>query len=401
MGVIRNAANQQIKGKVGAVTYYVSEGRQIARQALNNSNYGESASRSERQQTQRVKWANLVNFYKVCRNWMPKAFEGKKAGQSDYNRLMQVNMPNTDVYLTKNEAAVGACVAEDYLISQGSLPSVEITRGVNRWVSNIYVGDLTIGDSTTVGAFSQALVENNTNIEYGMQISYVSLMQSVDSLGIPRLICTFYEVTLKRNSEDLLYDYLPNLCASVFDRCLATSEGVPIGAFAYVVSDLRGGALKVSTQVLVTNNESLITQYTSVLQMQKAIMSYGLDPGVVLSPLTENEQGATPVPSWIRGIMIGEELYKPGEDTPKTSTWPEGALIPVLFNAYGLYGLVIGVIVEGAGQSFVCEWRQIGQATDQLLITTDLTQYLGPDDTIDKVSVTLSTGQVLEAEFNV
>lgn len=401
MGVIRNAANQQIKGKVGAVTYYVSEGRQIARQALNNSNYGDTASRSEGQQTQRVKWANLVNFYKVCRNWMPKAFEGKKAGQSDYNRLMQVNIPNANIYLTKNEAAVGACVAEDYLISQGSLPSVEITRGVNRWISNIYVGDLVINEDTTVGDFSTALVENNTNCEYGMQIAYVSLMQSVDSLGIPRLVCTFYEVTLKRDSAELLYDYLPSLCASVFDHCLATSEGVPIGAFAYVVSDLRNGALRVSTQVLITNNEDLITTYSSIQQLQRAIMSYGLDPGVVLSPLTENEQGATPVPSWIRGIMIGETLYKPGEETPIMGNWPPGTLIPVLFNVYGIYGLVIAVSVESGPQIYACEWRQISQATDQLLITTDLTQVMGVGDRIDKVSVTLSTGQVLEAEFNV
>lgn len=399
MGVIRNAANQQIKGKVGAVTYYVSEGRQIARQALNNSNYGETASRSEAQQTQRIKWANLVNFYKVCRGWMPKAFEGKKAGQSDYNRLMQVNMPFTDIYLTKNEAAVGACVAEDYIISQGSLPSVEISKSGTGFVTNIYVGDLTINEATTVGAFSKALVENNTNIEYGMQIAYVSLMQSVDSLGVPRLICTFYEVTLKQNSEDKLFDYLPPLCASIREQCLATSQDVPIGACAYVVSDLRNGSLRVSTQVLQTNNTTLITTYSSEMAKQKAIMSYGLDPDVVLSPLTENEQGATPVPFYIQFIQIGDDVYSPGDEVPDFGDWSDKPYVVVSFSLFGVTPNITAVTVEIGGLTKIAEWSPVSQSTGAIKITNDFDVELS--SSLTKIEITMSNGQVVDAEFNV
>lgn len=399
MGVIRNAANQQIKGKVGAVTYYVSEGRQIARQALNNSNYGETASRSEAQQTQRIKWANLVNFYKVCRTWMPKAFEGKKPGQSDYNRLMQVNMPFTDIYLTKNEAAVGACVAEDYIISQGSLPSVEMSKSGTGFVTNIYVGDLTISETTTVGTFSKALVENNTNIEYGMQVAYVSLMQSVDSLGVPRLICTFYEVTLKNNSEDKLYDYLPPLCASIREQCLATVQEVPIGACAYVVSDLRNGSLRVSTQVLQTNNTTLITTYSSEMAKQKAIMSYGLDPDVVLSPLTENEQGATPVPFYIQFIQIGDDVYSPGDEVPDFGEWSDVSYIVVSFSLFGVTPNITGVTVEIGGLTKIAEWSPVSQSTGVIKITNDFDVELS--SSLTNIEVTMSNGQVVKAEFNV
>ena len=399
MGVIRNAANQQIKGKVGAVTYYVSEGRQIARQALNNSNYGETASRSEAQQTQRIKWANLVNFYKVCRGWMPKAFEGKKPGQSDYNRLMQVNMPFTDIYLTKNEAAVGACVAEDYIISQGSLPSVEMSKSGTGFVTNIYVGELVINEATTVGAFSQALVENNTNIEYGMQIAYVSLMQSVDSLGVPRLICTFYEVTLKQNSEDKLFDYLPPLCASIREQCLATSQDVPIGACAYVVSDLRNGSLRVSTQVLQTNNTTLITTYSSEMAKQKAIMSYGLDPDVVLSPLTENEQGATPVPFYIQFIQIGDDVYSPGDAVPDFGGWDSVPYIVVSFSLFGVTPNITAVTVEIGGLTKIAEWSPVSQSTGAIKITNDFDVELS--SSLTKIEITMSNGQVVDAEFNI
>ncbi len=41
------------------------------------------------QMGQRVKWANLVAFYRANASWMPKAFENKKATQSD----KQPNLP--------------------------------------------------------------------------------------------------------------------------------------------------------------------------------------------------------------------------------------------------------------------------------------------------------------------
>ena len=399
MGVIRNAANQQIKGRVGAVTYYVSEGRQIARQALNNSNYGKTASRSEAQQTQRVKWANLVNFYKVCKGWMPKAFENKKAGQSDYNRLMQVNMPYTNIYLPKDEAEVGACVVGDMLISQGSLPTVEISKYGTGYVTNIYVGDLSITEDTTVGEFSEALVNNNTNIEYGMQIAYVSLMQNVDSLGIPRLICTFYEVTLKQNSEDLLWDYLPPLCATITNQCLSTAQDVPIGACAYVISDLRNGSLKVSTQVLQTNNNTLIEGYSSAMALQQAIMSYGLDPGVVLSPLTENEQGATPVPFYIQYIQIGDDVYSPGDAVPAYSEWDDVPYVVVSFSLFGVTPNITGVAVVIDGTIKQATWSPVAQSTGAIKITNDF--GVSQAGLLTSITISMSSGQQVEADFNV
>lgn len=394
MGVIRNAANQRIKGRVGATTYYVSEGRQIARQALNNSNYGKTASRSEAQQSQRIKWANLVNFYKVCKNWMPKAFEGKKPGQSDYNRLMQVNMPYTDIYLTKNLATVGACVVEDYIISQGSLPSVGIVNVGNYWRTNIYVGALDIDEETTVAGFTQALVANNTNIEVGMQLSFVSLMQSVDNLGIPRLVCTFYEVTLSLENENELYDYLPSFCTSVHDGCLCTSNTIAIGAFAYVVSDLRKGALQVSTQQLITNNTDLISQFSDNNARIKAIESYGLDPDVILSPLTENEQGATPVPFFITVFSAGQQSYFANKPIPVVSELATPWLLG--FSSKISVADVDSVEIRtNGGSSYVTEYIQSGGN----VLSLDKPSTIGASDYITQFKVIMTTGIVLEINF--
>lgn len=394
MGVIRNAINQKIKGRVGAVTYYVSEGRQIARQALNNSNYGKTASRSEAQQSQRIKWANLVNFYKVCKNWMPKAFEGKKPGQSDYNRLMQVNMPYTDIYLTKSLATVGACVVEDYIISQGSLPSVDTVNVGRYWRTNIYVGDLKIDEETTVAEFTQVLADNNTNIEVGMQLSFVSLMQSLDNLGVPRLVCTFYEVTLSLENENPLYDYLPSFCTDVHDGCLCTSNTIAIGAFAYVVSDLRKGALMVSTQQLITYNYDLIRQFSDENARIKAIESYGLDPDVILSPLTENEQGATPVPFFITGFFAGSQSYFANKPIPVVSElatpWLLGFSTQVSVAAIDYVE-----IHTSETHSFLPNFIQTGGS----IISLEKPETIGADEHIDRIKVRMTTGVVLEINF--
>lgn len=286
MGIIRNAANRKIRGRIGDTTYYVSMERQIARQALNSSNYGESARRTEAQQSRRVKWSNLVNFYKLSKRWMPKAFESKKKGQSDYNRFMSINLPFSSVSLTRDEALQGACVVEPFVISQGSLPTIEIRKESTDYVTNIKVGDLEIDENTTVAQFAASLVGANVWIEEGMQLSFVSYQQFTNSAGVPQCTCAFYEVTLDTNNTDKLYNYLPEFCCKSDYLNELTIYDASTGCFAYILSDQRNGKVRVSSQTLVNNNSSMIALYSSVSQRQLSIDSYGVDTEVVLSPFT-------------------------------------------------------------------------------------------------------------------
>lgn len=296
MGIIRNAANRKIRGRVGDTTYYVSMDRQIARQALNSSNYGETARRTEAQQTRRVKWSNLVNFYKVSKSWMPKAFESKKKGQTDYNRFMSININASSVALTRDQALQGGCVVESFVITQGSLPSVNVVAGSNIWITDIALGSLVIADSTTIAQFTEAVTLNNPHIKDGMQLSFVSYQQFVSAVGVPQVICTFYEVTLDANSTELLRRYLPSFCSRSVGGFLGTGEDVSIGAFAYVLSDNSNGGIRVSSQTLINNNVDMIMRYSAPDQFVKAIASYGLDTEVVLSPISRVEQNPTAQP---------------------------------------------------------------------------------------------------------
>lgn len=286
MGIIRNAANRKIRGRIGDTTYYVSLDRQIARQALNSSNYGESARRTEAQQSRRVKWSNLVNFYKLSKRWMPKAFESKKKGQSDYNRFMSINLPYTSVALTRDEALQGACVVEPFIVSQGSLASIEGAFQNNTYVTNLALGFDIDADVTTVSEFTRGLIANNIFVEEGMQLSFVSYQQFTNSAGVPQCTCAFYEVTLDLNNNEPVNKYLPYFCCNTEATDSVCAIDISTGCFAYILSDQRGGKIRVSSQTLINNNRSMISLYSSASQRQKSIDSYGVDTEVVLSPIT-------------------------------------------------------------------------------------------------------------------
>lgn len=317
MAIIRNPINQTRKGRVGDVTYYVSIGRQVVRQRLNNSNYGKDARRTRAQQNTRVIWANLVNFYKVSAKWMPKAYETRKKNQTDYNRFMQLNVPLTTIALPKEYAQAGACIAEGYLISQGSLPSVGISQVGNQYQTTIALGTLQITATTTVAEFSAAVVENNENIGYETQISMVSYMQDIDNYGVPRLICTLYEVTLSPENTTPLRKYLPEFASTVVNGYLGTSNTIATGAFAYILSSLKNGSVKVSTQNLITNNAALIAEYSSAQTRSIAIDSYGVDQEVILNPMTTVEQGAVARPLYISYIMVDGTRYVANQAMPR------------------------------------------------------------------------------------
>lgn len=304
MAVIRNAANRVMRGKVGEFTYYVSNGQQIARQALNNSNFGASASRTDAQQSRRVMWANLVNFYKLSRSWMPKAYENKSGHQTDYNKFMQINTQAARVALTKSQAVQGACVIDAYQITQGSIPTISVNKVGNVWASDLSLGALTIDENTTIAEFTEALIAANPKVQNGMQLSFVSYQQDVDALSIPHAICTFYEVTLSLSNSAALRDYLPAFCSQVVNGYLGTNDNISLGGFAYILSNQVNGKIFVSSQSLVLNNAALITQYTSSNQVAAAIESYGVSTDVVLSPVSTNDQERVTPPLYISILRI-------------------------------------------------------------------------------------------------
>ena len=290
MGKIRNTASGIVKGKVGNTTYYYRQGEQIARQALNNSNYGESARRSETQQERRVKWGNLVNLYKVMSSWMPKAFETKKRNQTDYNMFMSLNVPSTTISLTKDEANKGCAVVDAYIIAQGSLPPVQSTgaSGEENFFTDIYVS-ITISGSTTVGELAADIIAKNPGFLEGDNIAFVVFSNWADGTTYPYAATEYYELTLDSSSSALFNtNPLSQILSKSSANYIGVGEEVNVTAknvgWACIHTRQTTGGLKVSSQSIVLLKPVIVDHYSTTAQQQLAVNSYGVDSDVPLDP---------------------------------------------------------------------------------------------------------------------
>ena len=274
--------------------------------------------RTERQMAQRVRWANLVNFYRANRNWMQRAFENKPQNNTDYNRFMSLNGGTSDIYLTKQEANAGACVVNNYRVTDGTLNAIEVTASGSNWVTNIWTGDLAaLSANTTVGAFAAALLSSNAGLRTGDQLSFIRISQQVNSTtGFPFVIVRAYEVLLNPNSAELLSDYLPldyfAIETSGGQNALRVTNSGNAGGFVLVLSRTEGGIIRVSPQdVVVANNSALIARYSSASQQQTAADSYGEGTEVFLSSASANEINPWGVDNSILWMSTDGDYYTP------------------------------------------------------------------------------------------
>lgn len=268
----------RLRGKVGNTTYYTQGGRQIARVSENSSNYGVDARRSFAQQRRRVLWANLVNFYKVSEGWMKGAFETKNPTQSDYNKFMSVNLPITRVALTKEQALRGCSVYDSYIISQGSLHTIQLTRSGNVATSDIvsYVQDEEWA-TITRGEFSQTLIDYNPWLKAGCQLSFIIYRLDFPATHDPRLSVAIAEFTLDPTSGALFSTLPISPYLKTVSGKLTWNDLDPDAYIAIVVSDSTSGQLKVSSQQLIAGDVDMPADYATEEVVRAAIDTYGLD----------------------------------------------------------------------------------------------------------------------------
>lgn len=400
MGLIRNAANRKIVGRIGDTTYYVSNQRQIARQALNSSNFGETARRTEAQQRRRVKWSNLVNFYKLSKGWMRAAFETKQTKQSDYNRFMSVNVNTSKVALTRTEAVQGACVVEPFIVSQGSLKPIEQTKTATSIMTDIVCTLGTISEATTVAQFAQNLVDNNQHIEFMMQLSFISYQQGLTAAGVPFLTLGQYEVTLDPNNTKPVTDYLPGFVLDIQGSDCLSAVGISTGAHTYVLSQRSNTGLKVSTQQLISFNEDMISQFSSQEQLFKAINSYGLDTEVMLNPNTTEDEPYVPVELGLayaqnltslvkyyagNSVKVGTMQSNTAIGLTMLNKLPAGrSIIAVDFKVYGTDELYHGTVTSVSGANIVFK----------------ITSGSFFDSYVRYIEVTLDSNETMRIEFS-
>ena len=285
---ILNGLIKRMEGSIGDMTFKSVNGQTVVSQKITSI----ANPRSESQMRTRTKFTNIVSMYRGIRPLLNHGFESKQAGLSDYNMFVRVNMQKTPVFLTKQQVAAGACVACGYQITQGSLPSIVIAGSGNSSATDIYLGSLSIGASTTVGEFSQAVVANNADYKYGDQISYFEVSQKTNAeTGIPYCQFSAKKVILDAADTSVLWDVAGRSGFYGQDSMLGHYGASFVGAFGWVHSRKSGGKTLVSSQSLVAVNDTILAQYQGDMAFNLASSSYGQSQEVFLSPDSESTNG--------------------------------------------------------------------------------------------------------------
>lgn len=353
MSKVRIPINPLQVGRVGAYSMYVRNGEQIVRQRNNSSNYGDSASRTEAQMLRRVKWANLVNFYKASAFWMPKAFENKKSNQTMYNAFMAANINQSTVALTKQLAEEGCCVCEALQVSKGTLPSLSYQY----FESSHYLGtglqtDAAITGTTTVGELSAGIIATMRDFQNGDNIAWVKYVQTLNRDSEqnlhPRLLCFYYEFTLDTSSSVLLSahplaKYFETVGAS-FSIQVGDATDLAEDSYGYaLIHTRRDSSLKVSSQIVTMISDALSEEFTSQAWIQDCIDSYGVDSEVPLDP---SFNPATDV----RVTYNGSQIWKSGQGRTYIDV-SEGGELVVQGNSLDSSKSWVTFLADGASQA--------------------------------------------------
>lgn len=395
MAIVNSMWMKTSKKKLGGTVLYQAMGqtrqRELAASVTN--------PRTQSQMAHRARWANCVNMYRVNSSWLKYAFETKKSNQSEYNKFMSLNAANSPIFLTKQEAAAGACVVAPYTIMQGSLPSIETQKASGGWATNLYFGDNEPDlDTASIATISQLLIQYNPALREGDQISLIKLTQLTNAnTGIPFVIVRKYEVILNSTDSRLWSDFIPSnlLFDDVFGgrSLLTVGDSGDAGGFVIGLSRTIGGKTYVSTQnIVVANNDAMITAYSSQAALQRAIDSYGESEEAFLSSTAANELPVAPVPNSIISVKVDNVTYTPGIRYANLPNWASKQLqIFFTSNISGAEPRVVVTFIQG-GQTI--SDTTTGTLSGNVLTVANLESDF--DDSVGKtlLSITATVGGI-------
>lgn len=281
MAKVKSAGLRNYVGRLGGSVYYMNKGQNIGRELAPEV----SNPRTPAQMRQRMKWANLVNFYKSSRPWMGHlSFENKPQTWSDYNAFMSANISQNPVYLTKQAVDNGECIIAPYVVTKGTLPHVDYSYYAS---DSAFVTNIALGESAsylTVGELSALILENNPTMQLGDQISIIAYEAERNS---PLAVYPF-EIILDPTNGTALDDVVVNGIAltditsvSSVDTLLinpGNSFGTLYYGVAVVLSRTFSGRTSVSTQNVEMSPDAAVLFHSmgSDEQFNYAADSYGM-----------------------------------------------------------------------------------------------------------------------------
>lgn len=268
-------------GSIGGVTYRRVGDATIASQKVPRKS---NAKRTLRLMITRMKWVNLVQLWRIINtvSWHPSfARENKRV--SDFNAFMKANVALNQTFITKLISnAMGCVVAPVTLTSPSYLPTINLAAGSgSSVVSSLAMGTLNLGNSTTLAAFSSAIINNNPSWQNGDKLTILYLIQSIDTALVPRAKAECLEITLDSLADtSMLSDYVDVNLLSIDGGYLALAS-LANGGCAFVHSRIVDSDTITSGQTLF-----VINQYLAAYQGYQAFLNAAESYGGIVEPQT-------------------------------------------------------------------------------------------------------------------
>lgn len=292
MAILKNIINASLSGNVGSMNFR-KRGAEVvvAQRSYTNSSKGKGASVKQREH--RTKLPNVLAVYNAIAPIQQRAWEFRPSNCSFANMFVKENLVGSPVYLTAAEAKAGAQVMCKYVVSKGSLPTLPSKYEDSKFKTGIVLTEDFDLSNNTIGALSEDISTNNTQLRNGDKISiaFVNMfMMDVAGVVVPRMGVNYFELTLDAASEKPIMS-LPNI--TLLQAANESGELVFAAECNYafaIHSRLTSGKLLTSTQMAVECKTSTIyAKYTAEAQKQLAMESYGFMPDVLLTPGSVSE----------------------------------------------------------------------------------------------------------------
>lgn len=284
LGLIGN-----FRGRVGNVIgYELKNSRDKVTQGLRQWQPYVKNPQTLPQIRQRAKLQNINNMYRALEPIISRGFETIEYGDKSRNHFMKLALTSESVPFT--EKGSKKPVPADYIISEGSLRNIRIANIV---YSGYFVSDAIvtyiriIGDWSelkTMADFSRNILENNTYLQEGDQLTFLDITQSKNTF-----IYETNSIVLDTTDNNILDDMYENKGGMIlayglqFTRLgqlylMYKSENTgrhqtQIGG-AVIVSRPLGEQRRLRSTTRIWFDESRISDYYSEAAMKRAFLSY-------------------------------------------------------------------------------------------------------------------------------
>ena len=104
-------------GKLGESVFYRANGQQRNRTYLKEI----KNPKTRAQMTNRVKWANVINTWRLLKPFIAMGMQNRPTRQSDYNAFVSMNVRASSAYLLKDEAKQNGSLIAPYFVTSGTL----------------------------------------------------------------------------------------------------------------------------------------------------------------------------------------------------------------------------------------------------------------------------------------